>query len=340
MLTDHGSITDVPGIWVGHHQRSSRGWRTGATVVFAPEGAVAGVDVRGGGPGTRETDALVPWNLVDRINAVCLTGGSAYGLAAADGVMDYLAEQDLGFRVGPDKGEVVPVVPTAVIFDLGRGGSFASRPDAGFGYRAAAAASAKERRRGSVGAGMGAVAGGLRGGIGMASSKVVFTVDGTHDVAVTVGALCVVNARGSLIDATTGLPHHRTPGLRRPSADDRRALSAHLNCLDAPALNTTLAVVATVARIDRAESTRIAMAGHDGLSRAIKPVHTLADGDTVFSLATGRVELDDAERIAQLSEIHAVAADCVASACVDAIIAASPTRDRPTYLSLCPSAVS
>ena len=216
MLTDHGSITDVPGIWVGHHQRSSRGWRTGATVVFAPEGAVAGVDVRGGGPGTRETDALVPWNLVDRINAVCLTGGSAYGLAAADGVMDYLAEQDLGFRVGPDKGEVVPVVPTAVIFDLGRGGSFASRPDAGFGYRAAAAASAKERRRGSVGAGMGAVAGGLRGGIGMASSKVVFTVDGTHDVAVTVGALCVVNARGSLIDATTGLPHHRTQACDGP----------------------------------------------------------------------------------------------------------------------------
>lgn len=342
MLVDHGSITDVPGIRVGHHQRSSRGWRTGTTVVLAPDGAVAGVDVRGGGPGTRETDALAPWNLVDQINAVCLTGGSAYGLAAADGVMDYLAGKDLGFRVGPDKGQVVPVVPAAVIFDLGRGGSFTSRPDASFGYRAAATARADEHRRGSIGAGTGAVAGGLRGGVGMASTTVTLsnhTTSGEHGIVVTVGALCVVNARGSLIDASTGLPYHRTPGLRRPSVDDRRALTAHLNDRDMPALNTTLAVVATDAHIDRAESTRLAMAGHDGLSRAIRPVHTLADGDTVFSLATGVVELGAVERIARLSAIQAAAADCVASACVDAILAATATGDRPSYLSLCPSAL-
>lgn len=342
MLADLGSISDVPGIRVGHHQRSSRGWRTGTTVVLAPDGAVAGVDVRGGGPGTRETDALAPWNLVDQINAVCLTGGSAYGLAAADGVMEYLAENDLGFRVGPEKGQVVPVVPAAVIFDLGRGGSFTSRPDASFGYRAAATARADERRRGSIGAGTGAVAGGLRGGVGMASTTVTLpnpTDSGEPDIVVTVGALCVVNARGSLIDASSGLPHHRTPGLRRPSADDRRALTAHLNSRDTPALNTTLAVVATDAHIDRAESTRLAMAGHDGLSRSIQPVHTLADGDTVFSLATSVVELGDVERIARLSAIQAAAADCVASACVDAIIAATPTGDRPSYRSLCPSAL-
>ena len=339
MLADLGSITDVSGIRVGHHQRRGRGWRSGTTVILAPEGATAGVDVRGGGPGTRETDALAPWNLVDRINAVCLTGGSAFGLAAADGVMTHLASKHLGFRVGPEPRHVVPVVPTAVIFDLGRGGSFDSRPDAEFGRRAAAAATSSERRRGSIGAGTGAIAGGLRGGIGMASATVLLPDQDGSTTAVTVGALCVVNARGSLIDPETSLPYLRTRGLRRPTASDRQALADLLSTVTAPSFNTTLAVVATDAQLGRAETTRLAMSGHDGLSRAIRPVHTLADGDTVFSMSTGAINIDCSDRVARLSAIQAAAADCVGMACVDAILSATPVQNSPTYLSLCPSAV-
>ncbi|MEJ7799991.1 MAG: P1 family peptidase, partial [Ilumatobacter sp.] len=166
MSTDpfrHGSLTDLGGVLVGHHQRTGRGWQTGTTVVSVPGGAVAAVDVRGGGPGTRETDALDPRNLVDRIHAVCLSGGSAYGLAAADGVMAELEARGLGVPVGPD--QVVPVVPTAVIFDLGRGGVFTNRPGPDFGARALRAAT-RGARRGSIGAGTGAQAGGMQGGSG------------------------------------------------------------------------------------------------------------------------------------------------------------------------------
>ena len=167
-----GSLTDVDGVRVGHHQRTAGRWLTGTTVVLAPAGAVAAVDVRGGGPGTRETDALDPRNLVDRVHAICLTGGSAYGLAAADGVMAHLERLGLGVPVGPGAREVVPVVPTAVIFDLGRGGDFGSRPDASFGERAVRNARARDVARGAVGAGTGARAGGLQGGVGMASTTV------------------------------------------------------------------------------------------------------------------------------------------------------------------------
>ena len=165
-----GTLADVTGLRVGHHQRLGRGWQTGTTVVLAPDGAVAAVDVRGGGPGTRETDALDARNLVDRIHAVCLTGGSAYGLAAADGVMAHLERRQLGIRVGPEPAHVVPVVPTAVIFDLGRGGGFGNRPDAAFGARARPSARARGIARGAVGAGTGARSGGMQGGVGMASS--------------------------------------------------------------------------------------------------------------------------------------------------------------------------
>ena len=143
-----GSLADVAGLRVGHHQRVGRGWQTGTTVVLAPDGAVAAVDVRGGGPGTRETDALDARNLVDRIHAVCLTGGSAYGLAAADGVMAYLERRQLGIVVGPEPAHVVPVVPSAVIFDLGRGGRFGNRPTAEFGERAASSAPCTRHRTG------------------------------------------------------------------------------------------------------------------------------------------------------------------------------------------------
>jgi L-aminopeptidase/D-esterase-like protein len=340
MLADPGSITDVDGIAVGHHQRTGRGWRTGTTMVLAPHGAIAGVDVRGGGPGTRETDALAPWNLVDQINAICLTGGSAYGLRAADGAMSYLAARDLGYRVGPEPGQVVPVVPTAVIFDLGRGGSFANHPDASFGERACRAATHHQHRRGSIGAGTGAMAGGVRGGVGMASCTVALTAtDATPATTVTVGAICVVNARGSLIDLASGKPHVSVHGLRRPTPADRTALVDYIARRSLPSLNTTIGVVATDAAITRPEATRLAMSGHDGLARAINPVHTLADGDTLFALSTRRIDIGDVDRVARLSQIQSAAATCVAHACVDAILAATPAVNAESYGSLCPSAL-
>jgi len=146
-------LTDVPGILVGHRQRIGRGWQTGTTVVLAPAGAVAGVDVRGGGPGTHETDLLRPENLVQQVHGICLTGGSAYGLSAASGVMTFLEERSIGFPVGPEGVDVVPIVPAAVIYDLGRGGAFRNRPDADFGYRAARAARARPSGMGTIGAG-------------------------------------------------------------------------------------------------------------------------------------------------------------------------------------------
>jgi L-aminopeptidase/D-esterase-like protein len=170
--TPVGSITDVEGISVGHHQRTGRGWRSGTTAVLTLAGATPGVDVRGGGPGTRETDALRPENLIDRIHAICLTGGSAYGLATADGVVAWLEQRGIGFPVGAEPSDVVPVVPTAVIFDLARGGRFGNRPDPGFGRRAAQRATVRQRSWGSCGAGTGAVAGGIQGGIGTASAVV------------------------------------------------------------------------------------------------------------------------------------------------------------------------
>lgn len=341
---DPGAITDVDGIAVGHHQRSSGRWRTGTTVVMCADGAAAGCEVRGGGPGTRETDALAPWNLVEEIHAVCLTGGSAYGLAAADGVMEHLAARGLGFRVGVGPHDVVPVVPTAVIFDLGRGGDFAHRPDPSFGARAAAAASARDRTRGSIGAGTGAMAGGLRGGVGTASTRVRIPAgDGGAELEITVGALCVVNARGSLIDPRTGVPWVPHPRVRRPDASDRRALTAHRSETNSPngasPLNTTIGVVATDAHLTRPEATRLAMSGHDGLAHAIRPVHTMADGDTLFSLSTRRIDIDRPDRLAVINAILAAAADTVAVACVDAIVNAHSARDAVAYADLCPSGI-
>ncbi len=336
-----GSLTDVPGVLVGHHQRTGRGWQTGTTAVIVTGGAVAAVDVRGGGPGTRETDALASGNLVDRVFGVCLTGGSAYGLAAADGVMAVLEERRLGVPVGPEPHEVVPVVPTAVIFDLGRGGNFSNRPDAQFGRRATARAG-RDPDRGAVGAGTGARAGGLQGGIGMAST----TVD-VGGRSATVAALAVVNASGSLIDPGTGAPWFAISGLRRPARDERTALAAAMRAQEAPPLNTTIGVVATDAALTRPEVGRLALAAHDGLARAIRPAHSMTDGDTVFGLATGAAPLptgsrgivrDVASRAGVANQLFAASADVFALACVDAIASARTVGDAPAYLDVCPSA--
>ncbi len=311
-----------------------------------PGGAVAAVDVRGGGPGTRETDALGAGNLVDRVHAVCLTGGSAYGLAAADGVMAELERRRLGVPVGPEREHVVPVVPAAVIFDLDRGGDFTNRPDAGFGARALRAARATATR-GAVGAGTGAKAGGLQGGVGMASTRV--PVGDRH---VNVAALAVVNAAGSLVDPASGAPWVNHPALRRPSAPDRAGFRTWLAELTEQAagqhpLNTTIGVVATDGALTRPEAGRLALAAHDGLARAVRPAHGLTDGDTVFALATEAVDLpagDDVlirsttSRAAHIGPLCAAAADVFALACVDAIGHATTLGDAPAYLDLCPSA--
>ena len=304
--------------------------------------------MRGGGPGTRETDALAPENLVDTIHAICLTGGSAYGLAAADGVVAWLEDRQLGVPVGPDPAHVVPVVPAAVIFDLGRGGRFDHRPDAGFGLRAARRASATPSGWGAVGAGTGARAGGLQGGVGTASTSVDVPGADGEPVEVAVGALAVVNANGAVVDPRRGLPWEQAGlGLRRPSADDRRTLA---DALEPPApdpqLNTTIGVVATSAALDKSEAGKLASVAHDGLARAVRPAHSMVDGDTIFALATGAVELTrsgvalraEDSRVAALNALLRSAADTFASACSHAVVAARTVGDSPAYLDLCPSA--
>ena len=321
-MSEPGHLVDVRGIRVGHADRRRGGWRTGTTVVLFPEGSVGGVDVRGGAPGTRETDVLQPENLVERLDAVCLTGGSAYGLAAADGVMRWLEARSQGVKVGPAEHWVVPIVPSAVIFDLGRGGRFDARPDASFGWRAAQAAGRRPERQGSVGAGTGARSGGLQGGVGSASVQV-----GVHRVA----ALAVVNSAGSVIDPETGLPHDRstwrTLGLTRLDAPARRRIAAVVGTPPPSALNTTIGVVATTALLDKAGARRLAMAAHDGLARAIRPSHLLRDGDTVFGAATGSSgpPVDLTARDALL----AAAADTFALACTRAVISATGQAGGP-----------
>jgi L-aminopeptidase/D-esterase-like protein len=330
-----GALTDVAGLRVGHVQAIRRGWRTGTTVVVADGGATAGVDVRGGGPGTRETDLLRPENLVQQVHAVCLTGGSAYGLAAADGVMAVLEERSIGFPVGADGTNVVPIVPAAVIYDLGRGGVFRNRPNAGFGRRATVAARSNRCAEGVVGAGSGAVAGGLQGGVGTAS---ILLANG-----VVVAALAVVNAAGSVIDAGTGLPWESAGiRLRRPVRADRVRLAAFLDEIRAP-LNTTIGVVATSMTLDKAQCTKFAGVAHDGMARAIRPVHSMFDGDTVFALSTGQTdeygELGPRERAVQLNSVFEAGARCFAIACARAVVIAESVRGGPpAYRDLCPSA--
>jgi putative pantetheine hydrolase len=334
-----GHITDVPGVLVGHHQRRSRGWRTGTTVVRVDGGAMASCDVRGGGPGTRETDLLDPLAMIDRVHAICLSGGSAYGLSAADGVMRWHEEHHAGFPVGPQPDHVVPIVPTAVIFDLGRGGVFSNRPDASFGYRACAAARSGTIGMGSVGAGTGAMAGGLQGGVGTASTTLP---DG-----IVVGALAVVNAAGQVIDPSTGLPRfHEQIKLRRPPADQRDALAEVLRAPPTP-LNTTIGVVATSAALTKAECAKMAAVAHDGLARAIRPVHSMFDGDTIFCLSTFHHVISSTSdpgfrradtRPAVVNTLLAAAADCFALACTRAVVEAQSNGGAPSYADLCPGA--
>ena len=300
---------------------------------------MASCDVRGGGPGTRETDLLDPTAMIERVQAICLSGGSAYGLAAAHGVMRWLEERGAGFPVGPEPSQIVPIVPAAVIFDLGRGGVFANRPDDEFGYRACAAARSGNVAIGAVGAGTGAMAGGLQGGVGTAA---ITLPDG-----IVVAALAVVNAAGQVIDAGTGLPRfHEGLPLQRPPASERKALEEATR-VPPPPLNTTIGVVATSAALTKPECTKMAAVAHDGLARAIRPVHSMFDGDTIFSLSTGLHALTATAaaglrradtRPGAVDLVLVAAADCFALACTRAVVEAQSLGTAPSYAELCPSA--
>lgn len=344
----HNDLTDVAGVAVGHHQRTGRGWLTGTTVVVPPPGTTGGVDVRGGGPATRDTDALAPTTMVSQVDAVCFTGGSAYGLDVAGGVMAWLEERGRGFPVGDAAGQVVPIVPTAAVFDLGLGGRFANRPDASFGRRAAAAARDRRVRQGTVGAGTGTRGGSLKGGVGSASAV---TADG-----VTIGALVVVNAAGSVLDDRTGELWGARLGLgdefaslQTPTRAEVAAFAAApAGSTTAVPFNTTLAVIATDVSLTKPECVRLAGAGHDGLARAISPVHGYTDGDVVIALATGRAELGGhldpghlrpaGSRFALLGGLFAVAADVVSRAIVHAVLHATSAGPLTSYTDRFPSA--
>ncbi|MFC7343026.1 P1 family peptidase [Saccharopolyspora griseoalba] len=337
---ERNALVDVSGVSVGHAQRLDERWATGVTAVLTPDGATGAVDVRGGGPGTRETDVLTADHLVQQVHGVTLTGGSAYGLAAADGVMRWLGERGHGVPVGAP-GQVVPVVPAAVIFDLPMN-DWGNRPDAELGHLACENAGA-DARRGNIGAGTGAVAGPVKGGIGTASAVLP---DGT-----TIGALVAVNASGSPIDPDTGLPWTAADGLRAPSAAEvEAARAAHevrpgrRGPIDRP-LNTTIGVVATDLRLSKPECQRLAVAAQDALARAVRPAHLLVDGDTMFALATGTgtgaalPPVGEPGWALRVDEITAAAAGVVERAIVDAVLAARPVGEVTCYTRLYPSAL-
>ena len=300
-----GYITDVEGIKVGHaHDESGM---TGCTVVLAEAGAVGGVDVRGSAPGTRDIEALKPVRLVNRVHAVLLTGGSAFGLRATEGVQRYLEEKGIGFATTAGK---VPVVPSAVIYDLAVGDA-RSRPDAEMAYKAANEASSSERREGRVGAGCGATVGKIlgydgcmRGGVGGAS---VDLASGA-----VVGALVVVNPLGDVVDPSTARIVAGARDKEGNFLDTARFLMETASLPGSPYENTTLAVVGTTARLNKEGATKVAQMAQDGVARAVNPAHTMYDGDVSFVLSVGNEEAD-------VNVVGAAAAKLVAESIVRAV---------------------
>ncbi|HTW99781.1 MAG TPA: P1 family peptidase [Acidimicrobiales bacterium] len=380
----HNALTDVAGIEVGHCTRNEAPWLTGVTVVLARAGAVGAVDVRGGAPATRETDLLRPENLVEEVHAVVLSGGSAYGLGAVDGVMSWLEERGIGRRISSSPGEVVPIVPAASLFDLGRGGSFAARVDAPCGYEAAAAARGGLVAQGNVGAGTGALFAGrrLKGGIGTASAV---------SPAGTVAALVALNAAGNAVDLSSGWLWGAACALGEEFGPLSEASASELESFRAagsdrgdaglaapgPAAiggqaigHTVIGVVATDVELSKTEAQRLARVAHDGLARAVRPSHTLFDGDALFALATGHRALASGagdrgeegvagelrsappaplggmpaagyglERSAALVGICELAADCVTRSVVHAVLAARSVGPYLAYRDAFPSAL-
>jgi L-aminopeptidase/D-esterase-like protein len=312
-----GAITDVLGLRVGHFTDTRR--PTGCSVVLCPQGATCGVDVRGAAPGTRETDLLRPDNLVEHVHALLLTGGSAFGLDAASGVVRWLEERGHGLGVGP---ATVPIVPAAVLFDLWIG-DHRIRPDAAAGYAACVAASHEPPAQGSVGAGAGASVGklfgidrGMKGGIGSASMKVG---------SVTVGALVAVNPTGDVIDPASGQVIAGTRGVDgRPRSAAQAIAAGEIPPRALPGMATTIGIVATDARLSKSQCQKLASMAHNGLARSIDPVHTMADGDTLFALATGV-----SGRPGEMTVLGILAATVTARAVLNAVRSATGLGDPP-----------
>jgi L-aminopeptidase/D-esterase-like protein len=321
------AISDVPGIEVGQAQDLQA--LTGCTVILCRKGAVGGVDVRGGAPGTRETDLLDPVHLVSKVHAVLLAGGSAFGLDAASGVMKYLEQQKIGFGMGRIR---VPIVPAAILFDLGLGRS-KHRPDPEMGYAAAAAARPGPVAEGNAGAGTGAtvgkifgLAGTMKSGLGTASVEI--------GGGIVVGAIVAVNAFGDVVDPATGQivagarPVKLGPvkmGGKARFADTLQVMKsfAGRTILSlASKGNTVIGVVATNAGLDKAGATKVAQMAQDGIARTVRPAHTMLDGDTVFALSTGR-------RPADVSIVGAFAAEVLAQAILRAVKTAEPAGGLP-----------
>lgn len=321
------SITDVRGIEVGHAQNDDA--LTGCTVILCKKGAVAGVDVRGGAPGTRETDLLDPRNMVEKVHAIVLAGGSAYGLDAAGGVMKFLEEQKIGFNTGAAR---VPIVPSAILYDLALGRADI-RPDAEMGRRAAQAATTARPAEGNVGAGMGASVGKMFG-MGLAMKSGLGTASMEIGGGVVVGAIVAVNAYGDVIDpqgggVIAGLRSGKV-GPLRVNGRERFAdtLSMMRSALGRGAIglasggNTVIGAVATNARLTKAQASKVAQMAHNGLARNIRPLHTMLDGDTIFALSTGAKKAD-------VSIIGSFAAEVMAQAVIRAVQTARSAGGLP-----------
>ena len=321
------AITDIPGILVGHAQNDEA--LTGCTVILCEKGAVGGVDQRGGAPGTREVDALHPMHLVSKVHAVVLAGGSAFGLEAATGVMRFLEEKGVGFDTRVVK---VPIVPAAILFDLGVGRSDV-RPDAAMGYQACQNATTEPPAEGNVGAGAGATVGKILGpalcmksGIGTASLDI--------GAGVLVAAIVAVNAFGDVIDPSSGQIiagarskdvgpiHIGTPGYFADTLHVMQTLIGRTALGFGSKGNTVIGVVATNAKLDKEQANKVAQMAHDGLARTIRPAHTMVDGDTIFAIATG-------EHAADVNIVGAYAAEVFAQAILRAVRAAKPVAGIP-----------
>ena len=332
-----GSITDVEGIKVGHSTRTDR--PTGCTVLFAEEGATGAVDQRGGAPGTRETDLLNPVNHVEKLNAIVLSGGSAYGLAVADGVMRYLEEKGFGYPVGrgPNNSpRVVPIVPAAILMDLGYGGDWKIRPTAENGYQACLAASTKPPEQGSVGAGAGATVGkmagpgrSMKGGFGTASIRL--------PNGIVIGAMVATNGVGDIYDHINSklVAGSRTEDGKNLADIMKLMRQGKLPMQQAPSPeNTTIGAIAINLAMTKTQITKVTQMSTDGYALAIRPVHTPSDGDTIFGAATGKLRLREADLDRMLGMIGALAADVMAQAIVASVLHAKGTAQTPSVSDL------
>ncbi len=325
------AITDVPGIQVGHAQNDEA--LTGCTVVLCERGAIGGVDQRGGAPGTRETDALHPMHLVEQVHAVVLSGGSAFGLDSATGVVRYLEERGVGFNVGPAR---VPIVPAAILFDLGLGRADI-RPDAAMGYQACQNASSERPAEGNVGAGAGATVGKIFG-MGQAMKSGIGTASLEIGAGVIVGALVAANAFGDIVNPASGeiLAGARAiqrgpirlgaPGYFANTLEVMKTMVGRTIIGYSSRGHTVIGVVATNARFNKEQINKVAQMAQDGLARAVRPAHTMLDGDTIFAIATG-------ERKADVNIVGAFAAEVFSQAILRGVQMAAPAGGLPALAS-------